>query len=333
MILADKIMELRKRSGWSQEDLAGQLGVSRQAVSKWESAASIPDLDKIIKLSRLFGVSTDLLLKDELDLTDSPSEQSISPQAGKEPEPPPQQISLEEVNDYLDTVRVQAGRLALGVALCILSPVVLILLNGLSDAGGQHFLPEELATGVGAAVLLLLVAGAVALFLCYGRKMTPYRAWEHEPVELAYGVTGVVEKEKSRYEGRHTLHLVVGVVLCILSALPLLVVGTLGEMALMAAVALLLLLVSAGAFLLVRTCTRFGAFQLLLEQGEYTRQKKWEERQNDAVSTIYWCAVTAGYLAWSFLSGDWHITWVVWPVAGVFYGVVEAILALHRRKR
>lgn len=49
MILADKITELRKRSGWSQEELAGRLGVSRQAVSKWESAASIPDLDKILQ--------------------------------------------------------------------------------------------------------------------------------------------------------------------------------------------------------------------------------------------------------------------------------------------
>ena len=47
MILADKIAELRKKNGWSQEELAGQLGVSRQSVSKWESAASIPDLDKI----------------------------------------------------------------------------------------------------------------------------------------------------------------------------------------------------------------------------------------------------------------------------------------------
>ena len=330
MILADKIMELRKRSGWSQEDLAGQLGVSRQAVSKWESAASIPDLDKILKLSRLFGVSTDLLLKDELDLTDSPPEQSLPPQEENAPEPPPRQISLEEVNAYLDTIRVQAGRLALGVALCILSPVVFLLLGGLADAG---FLPEERADGVGAAVLLLLVAGAVALFIYYGRKMAPYRAWEYEPVELAYGVTGVVEKEQSRYESRHTLRLAAGVVLCILSPLPLLVVGKMGDMARTAAVDLLLLLVAAGVFLLVKTCTRFGAFQLLLEQGEYTRQKKWEERQNDAVGTIYWCAVTAGYLAWSFLSDNWHITWVVWPVAGVFYGVVEAILALRRREK
>ena len=64
MILADKIAELRKKNGWSQEELAGQLGVSRQSVSKWESVSSIPDLDKILKMSEIFSVSTDYLLKD-----------------------------------------------------------------------------------------------------------------------------------------------------------------------------------------------------------------------------------------------------------------------------
>ena len=68
MILSEKIIELRKKQGWSQEELAGQVGVSRQAVSKLESAASIPDLDKIIKLSEIFGVSTDSLLKDSVGL-------------------------------------------------------------------------------------------------------------------------------------------------------------------------------------------------------------------------------------------------------------------------
>ena len=62
MILADKIMELRKRAGWSQEQLAERLGVSRQSVSKWESAQSIPDMSKILQLSGLFGVSTDYLV-------------------------------------------------------------------------------------------------------------------------------------------------------------------------------------------------------------------------------------------------------------------------------
>ena len=67
MIFADKIIELRKKAGWSQEELAVQLGVTRQSVSKWEGAQSVPDLEKIVQMSHLFGVTTDYLLKDEIE--------------------------------------------------------------------------------------------------------------------------------------------------------------------------------------------------------------------------------------------------------------------------
>ena len=69
MILADKIIDLRKKAGMSQEELAEKLGVSRQSVSKWEGAQSTPDLNRILKMSEIFGVSTDFLLKDEFDLS------------------------------------------------------------------------------------------------------------------------------------------------------------------------------------------------------------------------------------------------------------------------
>ena len=99
MILADKIMQLRKKAGWSQEELAEQLGVTRQSVSKWEGAQSLPDLEKILQMSRLFGVSTDFLLKDELEAeTPDPAPDTpalrrvplaeasrISPSAGRPP--------------------------------------------------------------------------------------------------------------------------------------------------------------------------------------------------------------------------------------------------------
>lgn len=62
MRISDKIIELRKSRGWSQENLAEYMDVSRQSVSKWESGQSIPDIEKIIKLSELFGVTTDYLL-------------------------------------------------------------------------------------------------------------------------------------------------------------------------------------------------------------------------------------------------------------------------------
>ena len=92
MLLADKIVTLRKRAGWSQEELAAQLGVSRQSVSKWEGAQSVPDMQKVVQMSRLFGVTTDYLLKEELG----------------EPEPAPAEpdallrcVTMEQAADYL----------------------------------------------------------------------------------------------------------------------------------------------------------------------------------------------------------------------------------------
>ncbi|MGB4985756.1 MAG: helix-turn-helix transcriptional regulator, partial [Erysipelotrichaceae bacterium] len=67
MIFADKIIKLRKRMGLSQEELADKMDTSRQAVSKWEGAQSIPDINKIVQLANLFGVTIDYLLKDDME--------------------------------------------------------------------------------------------------------------------------------------------------------------------------------------------------------------------------------------------------------------------------
>lgn len=63
MNIADRIQYLRKQKGYSQEELADKVGVSRQAVSKWESEQTTPDLEKVIAMSELFEVTTDYILK------------------------------------------------------------------------------------------------------------------------------------------------------------------------------------------------------------------------------------------------------------------------------
>ena len=65
MKLAEKLFELRKEKGWSQEKLAEQINVSRQSISKWESGQVLPEIEKIIELSKIFQVTTDYLLLDE----------------------------------------------------------------------------------------------------------------------------------------------------------------------------------------------------------------------------------------------------------------------------
>ena len=121
MILADKITDLRKKNGWSQEELANRLGVSRQAVSKWESAGSIPDLNKIIKMSDLFSVSTDYLLKDSLEneeeITAIP-ERNVSGFYVEEENL--RSISLEDANCYLGVVRNAASKIVCCFVFCLL---------------------------------------------------------------------------------------------------------------------------------------------------------------------------------------------------------------------
>ena len=66
MTFGEKLQALRKAQGWSQEELAQRINVSRQALSKWESGASVPDTENVVALSRLFGVPIDYLLLDEM---------------------------------------------------------------------------------------------------------------------------------------------------------------------------------------------------------------------------------------------------------------------------
>ena len=81
MTFGEKLQALRKARGWSQEELATQINVSRQALSKWESGASVPDTENVVALSRLFGVSTDYLLLENGETT-AQAAPTAAPSAG-----------------------------------------------------------------------------------------------------------------------------------------------------------------------------------------------------------------------------------------------------------
>ena len=168
MILADKIISLRKKVGWSQEELAEQLGVTRQSVSKWEGAQSVPDMDKVVQMSRLFGVTTDFLLKDEL------SEEELTPDSA---DTSLRRVTMAEASEYLALRRAAAPKIALATMLCILSPICLLLLSAMSESP-RFGVSEGAAAGVGLCVLLVLVAIGVAIFLACSAKAKPYEFLE-----------------------------------------------------------------------------------------------------------------------------------------------------------
>lgn len=320
MIMADKIITLRKRAGWSQEELAQQLGVTRQSVSKWEGAQSVPDMDKVLQMSRLFGVTTDYLLKDELEETETlPVE-----------EPVLRRVTMEQASEYLALRRAAAPRMALATFLCVISPVALLLLAGMSE-DARFAIGENAAAGGGLCVLLVLVAAAVVLFLTCGAKSRAYAFLEKEPFETEYGVTGMVKERKQAFAPTATRLNTIGTVLCILSVLPLFacLCFRAADLTYIAAVCALLVLVALGCIAFVYAGTVNGAMDKLLEEGDYTRARKAKSGIITAVSVCYWLVTTAVFMLYTYGprgNAQPQSSWIIWAVAGVLYAAVMMLL-------
>lgn len=320
MILADKIMELRKKNGWSQEELAEKLDVSRQSISKWESAQSVPDMGRVVRLSQLFGVSTDYLLKDELESpepVESPAQESAA-----------RPVTMEEANSFLILREANAMRVALGVLLCILCPTPVMLLVG-TERYIRLGMTENQAAAISCTLLFLMIGAAVALFVISGVRANRYEYLTREPIDTLYGVDGMVRERMERGHSRYVLQLTLGIVLCVLCVLPifvaLFVYGDGEDAPMVIASALLLGMIAAGVFLIVRSSMIRGGYKVLLEEGDYSRTEKAVAKRVSPIIGIYWIAVTAVYLGVSFLSGAWDRTWIIWPVAGVANGLVYAV--------
>ena len=326
MILADKIVSLRKKAGWSQEELAEQLGVTRQSVSKWEGAQSIPDMDKVVQMSRLFGVTTDYLLKDEIE------EQA----AALVEESPLRRVTMGQAADYLARRRAAAPKVAFAVLLCIVSPVTL-LLAAMSEV--QRFpISGNAAAGIGLCVMLVLLAVAVSIFLRADADVRDYRFLEEEPFETEYGVEGMVRQRQQEYKDSHTRLVTVGVVLCVLAAVPLFAAMCISgsDLLYIAAVCALLVLVAIGCLALVTAGVYQGAMEQLLEEGDYTRPQKKHHKLMGTVTMIYWLTATAVFLLYTYGphgNGQPQYSWIIWAVAGVLYAAVMGIVRIISRSR
>ena len=330
MTFSEKISALRKQKGWSQEELAEKLMVTRQAVSKWESAQSMPDLDKLVQLSEALGVSTDYLLKDE-------QAQSAPVPATAEQTVKPRHVTQEEARRYLQLQTAAIPKTTLGVALCVWSPIALIGLPVLRSTLNWGF-PEEICSGIGLCVLLVMVAAGVALLLTASGKLREFEYLEREPIETDNGAREQALHMQREMASFCTRQNTIGVVLCILSVLPLfalMCVPGVPDGYYSLAVCALLLLVGIACLLLVRTGSMRGTVDKLLEQGDYTRENKAKSRFVGAVSAAYWLVVTAAFLLYTFGpngNGRPQYSWFIWAIAGVLYGALMAALSVYRKK-
>ena len=326
MIFADKLILLRKKAGWSQEELADQMNVTRQSVSKWEGAQSVPDLEKMLRLSELFGVSTDYLLKDEIEEAEHIDSSDNTPTLRR--------VSMEEANAFLSVKLRTSKTIAYAAFLCILSPIALSILSAISEST-VGVLNENIANGIGMIVLIILVAIAAVMFISSGSKTAPFAYLEKEKFETEYGVSGMVKERKAQYKDLHTKHNIAGTCLCIAALIPLFIgaiINADSDLFLTIMLSLSFLIAGVGVICFIKTGIIWASYEKLLQEGEYSKENKEKPSFSAAIYTAYWVITTAVYLGYSLSSNNWGQSWIIWVVAGVIFPAVVAITNAFEKK-
>lgn len=317
MTLGEKLSKLRKENNITQEQLADTLGVSRQSISKWENNEAYPETDKLIHMSEMFRCSLDYLLKDGVEKTQLSDEVQDSRRL----------VAMEEAIRFLDVKKKAAMPTAIATLLCILSPIGLFILAALSETENSG-VSENMAGGLGMIILLFMVAIAVAVFIMTGKHSDEFEYLEKEQIRVMSDVTAFAREKKDGFRAAYTKGNVVGTLLCILSTIPLFCGMMLFESDVFMMVTMLCLmfvLIGIGVVCFIRVGIPWASYDKLLQEGDYSPERKARGSVVRVISLSYWLCATAVYLLYSFMADAWHISWIVWVVAGVLFPAVLAV--------
>ena len=264
--------------------------------------------------------------------------------------PPPQlhpagiPMSYAQAQECLTTYRRASRGIGIGVVLCILAVMPLFVLLGLFEL---ELLSEGLAVALGLGALFVLVAAAVVLFIFYGPQLSPYEKWKTNGAVLEREGVAWARQQKALQSRYFPLRIALGVVLCILSVVPMLVTGILTDGApfedgaVLMALSVLFPLVAVGVYQFIRAGMVDSCCKMLLGELDTgpalspvdVKTGKKVPTVVDIVAQIYWPLVVIAYLVWSFLTWDWRITWIIWPIAGIAFGIFAGVTeSIAKRK-
>lgn len=253
------------------------------------------------------------------------------------PIPEGRTLPLEEVKKYLSDHAKHAFMTALGVLLCITSVCGPILFAALAEAKKEDYFDT-----LGGCSMFLLIACAVGLFIYSGVMIGRWNYLKTERYVTDFATADYLHQAHEAYKPIYALQLTIGVILCILSFIPPILLdhtsSYVSEFLSECSAAMFFILVGIGVFLIVMGSMRLGSIKKLLhlnEQhtvgGNYTPSQQNEPRYTNktiqSIMSVFWPTVTCLYLIWSFLTFDWHISWVIWPIAGIIHALVKNLLS------
>lgn len=246
-------------------------------------------------------------------------------------------LSQNDVHQFLAARKTAATQIATGVLLCILAAAPMLVLIGFTTLG-LFKLPLEMMTILGVIILLIIITIGVAFFIAADRQTKIHEELEYENCQLTDELTTEVQQQKEQYAKKYTAMTITGTVLCILSAIPLLCsvffIQILNDdqtdNLMTVLVAGTLILIAVGVFFFVKSSIIMDSYNILLQTDDYTPRKKVGRKVMNRYATLYWLTITLLYLGYSFTTNNWERSWIIWPIAGILYGIIEKIISLHK---
>jgi len=290
MMFSENLQYLRKKDSMTQEQLAEKLGVSRQAVSKWEAGAAYPEMDKIVAICDMFGMNIDTLINGD-------AEKSVS----------------EDTEGYDLFYNRSSRAMAFGVFLILAGVALLVAMSA--------FGLEKL----GLVVFFALLTVSVVIFIWFGIRMDDFRK-KHRSVNDFYST-----KERESFKRKFAAGMASGVGLILFGVLIVVGASFLGmDETLSAALLLTCVSFAAAGFVYFGmqsdkyNIDKYNGTDFPGAESEKTVTKK--EKYNGVIML----SATALFFALGFIFQLWYIAWVVFPIGGIFCGIVSTALQKTR---
>lgn len=235
-------------------------------------------------------------------------------------------VSYERAAEYIEDEKLTAPKTALGVWLCIMSPVVLFTLLGLHESNFING-KEDTVIAVGIFVLISIVAVAVSFFIRYSSKLEKYDDLKKNSFSLDYKTEQMVRNVKKEEEPIYRSAVSISVIGYIISVLPVILTSLIVEEGGIHILALVvtIVIVAFSTYNIINKNGAMDACKVLLQEEEYSISKK-QNKNYKVVEQVYWLVIVAVYLGYSFITNDWHMSWIIWPVAGVLFAAVRVIM-------
>lgn len=251
-------------------------------------------------------------------------------------------LSLEEIKLYLKKKKTSSFFLAFGVLLCIVSCIGPIIGDAIANRANTF---SDGLQAIGVIAMFLCIAIAVGCFVYSDAMLQKWKTWKSEPCSISEETASSIKTEYETVQMKYTLLLTLGIALCILCSAPAILIDTMNPSYFWENMsgAFVLLFIGFGVFFIVFSQNQKSAYSKILklngtmDTAYFSAQKHnttvaYKNPIVNAVMSLYWATITCIYLCWSFLTFDWHISWIIWPVAALVYSFLKLLFQSNKEQ-